>query len=130
MFPYTQGDYLVKGRIERLASEDGLQGSEERHALLAHRGEVASDASERLGAAVGAEGARNFLLDLEHAQILLRLVIVEGDGEVVEESQDPSFPSSSRSNRLRVGDCLIRPRRCPTRSGGGLAASPAPSRSS
>jgi copper chaperone CopZ len=48
-------DYSIKGWIERLASEDGLQGIEEGNALLAHRGEVASDASERFCTAVRAK---------------------------------------------------------------------------
>src|SRR5262249_17494669 len=64
----------------------------ERDALLAQRGVVAPDPRERLRAALRAERAGDLLLDLEHAQVLLCLVVVEGDGEVVEESQHCLWP--------------------------------------
>src|SRR5262249_14190885 len=48
---------------------------------------LAPDARERLGARIRTEGAGNFLWDLEHAQVLLGLVVVEGDGAVVEEGE-------------------------------------------
>lgn len=74
-----------KGRAERSAKEERLEGSQKRGALLVEAGQIAADARERAGSAVGAECAGHFLLDLEHAQVALRLVVVERDGEVVEE---------------------------------------------
>jgi hypothetical protein len=41
-FVADRGVCSVKGGIERLAGEDGLQGSQERHPLRAHRGQVAA----------------------------------------------------------------------------------------
>src|SRR5262249_9139418 len=73
--------------IEWLAAEDRLQGSQERHALLAQRGAVAPDARERLGARILTQGAGHFLGDLDHAQALLGLVVVKGDGAVGEEGE-------------------------------------------
>ena len=46
-----------------------------------------ADPGERLGAVVRAEATRNLLLDFEHAQVTLSLIIVEGDRQVVEERQ-------------------------------------------
>jgi len=80
-------DNSAQSRVEWLAAKEGLQCSQERHPLLAHRGQVATDPGERFGTAVRSERASNLLLDLEHAQVLLGLVVVEGDGEVVQEGQ-------------------------------------------
>ena len=71
--------------IERATGDDGLEGGQERLALLAHRGEVASDPGERVGSGVAAEAVRYLLVPLEPTQVPLRLVVVEGDRQVVEE---------------------------------------------
>ncbi len=71
--------------------------------------------------------SRTLSAGLEHAHVALGLVVVEGDGEVVEEGEHLVLPSQSRSSRLRAGDCLTRPRWWGRRSGGGLAACPAAS---
>src|SRR5690348_2005957 len=76
-----------EGRIEGLAGEDRLEGGQERLALLAQRREIPAQARERISSCLAAEAARDFLLHLEPAQVAFRLVIVEGDGEVVEEGQ-------------------------------------------
>lgn len=83
-----RGNYSDEGGIERLTGEDRLERREERLALLAKRGQIASDARECCSAAGRTKAARDFLLDLEHAQVVLGLVVVEGDRQVVEEGQD------------------------------------------
>jgi len=57
-------------------------------ALLAHRGDVASDAGEDVGALAGAERARDFLADFDHPDVALREVVVERRIEVVHERED------------------------------------------
>src|SRR5262245_14518441 len=59
----------------------------DRAALLAPGGADRADAAEGIGACLAAERARHLLLDLDHAQVPFRLVIVEGHSEVVEEAQ-------------------------------------------
>ncbi len=76
-----------EGGIERLAGKDGLQGGQQRLALLAQGREVAAQAGERLGAGIAAEAARHLLLDLEPTQVALGLVVIEGNCEIVEEGQ-------------------------------------------
>ena len=48
-------------------------------ALLAAGGEIAADAGEALGAVDGAEASGDLLFDLDHADVLLALVVGEGD---------------------------------------------------
>ena len=54
-------------------------GVPEVDALLAAGGEIAADAGEALGTVEGAEAARDFLFHLDHADVLLALVVGEGD---------------------------------------------------
>ena len=56
--------------------------------LLAHGGNIASDAAEDVSALPSAKAARDFLADLGHAQVTLGLVVVERDPEIVHEGQD------------------------------------------
>ena len=49
---------------------------------------------------VCAEGASDLLLDLEHAQILLGLVVVEGDAEVVKEGEDLPLPEGEAFEQI------------------------------
>jgi hypothetical protein len=39
-------------RVERLTGDDGFEGGEQRHALLSESGKVATQASERIRAAI------------------------------------------------------------------------------
>src|SRR5712691_13339628 len=118
-------------RVERLAGEDGLQGGQQRLALVAQGRQVASEARERRATGIAAEAAGDFLLQLEPAQVTLRLVVVEEDGKVVEEGQHlvlPEGESLEQVARGRLGEASRWPglRRA---TGGGLAANPAASTS-
>jgi hypothetical protein len=68
-------------------SEDGFEGGKQRLALLAHSGQVGSEAGEGVSACIAAEAARDFLLDPEPSQVALGLVSVEGARQVVEEGE-------------------------------------------
>src|SRR5260370_42563218 len=48
---------------------------------------LAAQACGRRSAAIRAEAAGDFLLDLEHAQVTFGLVVVERDRQIVEEGQ-------------------------------------------
>ena len=52
--------------------------------------DIASDGAEGLGPGAGAKRAGDFLFELDHTDITLGQVVVEGDVEVVHERQD--FP--------------------------------------
>jgi hypothetical protein len=58
-----------------LAQQRVLQSSQDRLALLAHGGEIPSDATKHRRSSLVAEAARDFLLDFDHANIPFRLVI-------------------------------------------------------
>ncbi len=55
--------------------------------LLAHRGEIAADPTKGGRPLLAAKGARNLLLDFEHAQITLRLIVGEGHPQVLHKCQ-------------------------------------------
>ena len=67
------------------------EGLEDVPTLFSRGGYDGSDASEGARAGHGSEAAGDFHLDLHHSQVLLGLVVGEGDGEVSEESQDIAF---------------------------------------
>jgi hypothetical protein len=76
-------DYSAQGRNERVTSKDRLERLEEGVLTLAQRREETPDPAVCLGTRASAEAARHLLLYLEHTQILLGLVVIEGDGEVL-----------------------------------------------
>ncbi len=80
-------DCLGEAGVERLPDEAGFERSEELDALLVTCGQIAPEPAERLSASRGAERAGDLVLDLEHPQVTLRLVLIEGDGQVVEEGE-------------------------------------------
>src|SRR5215469_2314202 len=71
--------------------QSGLQSGEQRHVLLAQRGQIAANATKGCDASFTAEGARDFLLHLDHPHITLSLVIVKRHGEVGEEGEHRFF---------------------------------------
>ena len=61
-----------------MTAQSGLQRDEQVQALLAQRRQVASDATKGNRSCFAAEGARDLLLDFDHPDIALRLVIGSG----------------------------------------------------
>jgi hypothetical protein len=112
-------------RIEGLAGECRLEGRQERSALLSQGAEMAPDSAERLRVAGRAEGSRDFLLHLAHAQVALGLVVVEGDRGALEEGEHLLPPEPQPLQRVPRGRLLDAARRCGPRWGGVLAANPA-----
>lgn len=55
--------------------------------MVADSGDVAAQAEKPFGAQGSTKAARYFLSDFEHAQDLLRMIVGEGDAEVVEEGE-------------------------------------------
>src|SRR5215217_7262562 len=77
--------------------------------LLSHCREVASDAAEPLRAFLGAEAAGGLLLELDHAQVTLRLVVIEGYREVRQEQKHFFFSSlQSQQQIARLLSHLLR----------------------
>src|SRR6516162_10230817 len=70
-----------------MTTQRSLQRGQQMQALLAQRRQVASDATKGSRSRFAAEGARHLLLDFDHPNIPLRLVIVERHDETVEEGQ-------------------------------------------
>ena len=70
-----------------MTAQRGLQRGEQIQALLAQRRQVASDATKGRRSRFAAEGARDLLLDFDHPNIALRLVIVKRHDEAVQEGQ-------------------------------------------
>src|ERR1700730_1135166 len=75
-----------------MTPQSSLQGRIHVLALFAHGGEIATNASESNRTVMTSEGARDFLLDFHHANILFGEVIVERDSQVFQ----------ARPNRLLV----------------------------
>lgn len=70
-----------------MARQRLLQGREQGQVLLTQRRDVTANATEGIGSLVSPERPRHFLLDFEHAQIVLCLIVVKGHGEIMHETQ-------------------------------------------
>ena len=57
-------------------------------ALFRHSREVPTNTAEGNRTSLRAEGARDFLLDFDHAEILFGPIIRERDSEITQEEQD------------------------------------------
>ncbi len=69
-----------------------MEGGKEGLALLTQGRKVTPQTSACLAAQLAAKAARDLELYLEHAQIVLGLVVVEGNGQVVQEGQPLVLP--------------------------------------
>ena len=74
-------------RDEGLPSERAMESSDDVAALFANSRDVTANGTECFGAIQSTEGARDFLFELDHADIALSQIVVEGDIEVVHESE-------------------------------------------
>ncbi len=72
---------------ERAVREERLQHCQQRSTRFVPGRKCAPDAVERHGPSWTAEGAGDFLLDLEHPQISFGLVVIEGRGEFVQKRE-------------------------------------------
>jgi hypothetical protein len=69
-----------------VAGKGAGEGVKDGAALLAPGGADRADAAEGVRACITAERARHLLLDIDHAQIAYRLIVIEGHGDVIEEA--------------------------------------------
>ena len=71
-----------------MTSQALLESRQERKPLLAQRGQIAADAAKAGEPLIRAKAARDFLLDFEHAQIALGLIVVKVDPQIFQEAED------------------------------------------
>src|SRR5207342_1637198 len=105
-----------------MTEQSRFKGSQDGQALLAQGGDIATNATKRLGADQAAETAGDLLLNFDHANIALGQTIIKWDGEIVQEGQHslllvaesveqiaggtllaPSFALGRRQGRGRIG---------------------------
>src|SRR5271157_1616693 len=110
--PSVRGEGLDKGGW---ACGEGL---EDVPTLLSRGGYDGAEAGEGPRAGHCSEAAGDFHLDLHHPQILLGLIVGEGDGEVVEESQHIGFELVQPDEEI-VSRAMRRPSAGSDRSGEG-----------
>src|SRR5260370_39324453 len=79
-----------KGRQD-VTSTKGTQGLQQGMAVLAHRREVAAQATKRGGPWRTTKRARNLLLHFDHPNIPLGLVVGKGHGKVIHKGEDCRF---------------------------------------
>ena len=72
---------------ERVAGENEGDSVQRAHRILSGRGDVTADAAEGFGPLLAAEHSGDLLLHLHHANVPFGQVVVEGDAEVLHESQ-------------------------------------------
>ena len=62
--------------------------------LLADSGDVRPNMAESVRAVLRAEGPRDFLFELDHADFPLGQIVVEGDAKIMYEGEDFGFVPS------------------------------------
>lgn len=90
-------------------------------------GEIAPNATEAPRPVLRTEATGDFLLEFHHPQVTLGLVIVKGNGKVVDKAEHRNLMSFQSFQEIAGGERRIRPRRFRgSWSGGGrgLAANP------
>src|SRR6266705_4284288 len=83
-----------------MPKEESNQGFKQRASLLVQSGKVAADTAKGSSAIFTAEGARNLLLNFDHAKIPLGLIVGKRDGEVIQESQHLMSPMQQRIQQI------------------------------
>lgn len=66
----------------------GLESRKQRQISFAQRRQAAPNAGKCLNTNQGAKAARNFLLDLDHAQIALGLIVIKRHAPVFQKGPD------------------------------------------
>jgi hypothetical protein len=90
-------------QAERVTGEGVGESIEDGAALLAPSGTDRADPAEGVRPRIATERARHLLLDLDHAQIAFRLVVIEGHGDVVEEGEDLLLPQPQAFEQVLRG---------------------------
>src|SRR5258708_24143223 len=89
-------------------------------------GQGGAQALERFGTGIAAEAARGLLVQLEPAQVALRLIVVEGNAWVVEEGEHGLLVQVESFEQIARRKLLYAP--ALARAACGLAANPPPAR--
>jgi len=90
-----------------MTTKEALQSSEQGIALLAERGEIATDAGEGVGTLLAAEGPGDLLLHLDHAHVAFSLIVVAGEGKILPEGEHRVGPLQAVTQIL--GFALLAP---------------------
>jgi hypothetical protein len=77
--------------------------------LFTHHRQIAPDVTKSRHADFAAEGASDLLLDFDHPQIPFRLIIREGDGQIVQKRQHLVCASQQVVQPLEMVDKSITP---------------------
>src|SRR5258708_24461255 len=71
-----------------MPTKSGLQSRQQRDVLFAQGGHIAPTAAKSLSPSEGAKTVRNLLLELDHAHITLRLIVVKIHPEIFQEAKE------------------------------------------
>ena len=85
---------LLRGngnRHEGMANKSVRDSINNALTILASGGDVGTNGTESLGTSLSAEGAGDFLFELDHAHIPLGLVVVKRDAEIVHKCEYLGF---------------------------------------
>ena len=70
-----------------MTTKSGLQSLQQRHALFAQSGQIASNAAKGLGVSLIAEAPGDPLLQFDHAKISLRQMVLKIHPQIFQEGQ-------------------------------------------
>jgi hypothetical protein len=71
-----------------MTTKSGLQSRQQRHALFAQRGQIASNAAKGLGESLAAEAPGDLLLHFNHPKISLSQIVIKIHTQILQEGQD------------------------------------------
>lgn len=100
-----------------MAREGSLQSRKQRDALFAQGRQVPTDTTKRISASPTAETPRNLLLELDHAHIPLRQIVVKIHTEIFQEAEKGLLVSAQAIEQI-PGGTLFASTPCPGWGGG------------
>ena len=93
-----------------MVPQSRLHSRKQRESLFAQARQVGTNAIKRDGTFITAKGARDFLLDFDHLNIVLGEVVVKRHVEIVQESENRVLMLTQTTQHIPSGMLLGLPR--------------------
>src|SRR5689334_15363467 len=92
-----------------MTTKSGLQSRQQRHALFAQRGQIASNAAKGFGSSNAAEAPGDLLLYFDHAKISLSQIVIKIHTKILQEGQNSLLVFAQPIKQIAGGTLFASP---------------------
>src|SRR6266849_9812334 len=92
-----------------MTTKSGLQSRQQRHALFAQGGQIATNAAESLGTSNATEATGDLLLHFDHPKITLRQIVIKIHAKILQEGQDSLLVFAQAIKQIAGGTLFATP---------------------